>query len=160
MNHFKEHGLRISRKNGLLLGALLIAYFLIMRAVGLGHNYYLRAFNAVLVIFMMYQGIKSYRQFLESEKYGTFFELFKLTMRTAFIGISVFSVFLAIYLDLIDSAFMSEIAIMEGTSPYLSPVSVVGIVFIEGLGSAFVLSYLLIQATKKKTVELGPESNK
>lgn len=160
MDHFKEHGLRISRKNGLLLGALLIAYFLLMKAFGLGHNYYLRAFNAVLVLLMMQQGIKAYRQFLESEKYGTFFELFKLTMRTAFIGISVFSVFLAVYLDILDPNFMAEIATMESTSPFLSPVSVVGIVFIEGLGSAFVLSYLLIQAMKKKTVELGPESSK
>ncbi len=160
MDLFKEHGLRISRKNGLLLGVLLIAYFLLMKVIGLGHNYYLRAFNAVLVLLMMQQGVKAYRQNLESEKYGTFFELFKLTMRTAFIGISIFSVFLAFYLDLLNPAFMAEIKTMESTSPYLSPVSVVGIVFIEGFGSAFVLSYLLIQAVKKRTVELKPESIK
>jgi len=160
MDHFKQHGLRISRNNGLLLAALFITYFLIMRSLGLAHIYYLRAINALFLLLMMRQGISAYRKKITDEKYGTFFDLFKLSMRTAFIGLAIFSVFLAVYLDALDPAFMSEIATMESTSPFLSPVSVVGIVFIEGIGSAFVLSYLLIQAMKKRTVELGSEVSK
>tara|TARA_R110002050_G_scaffold43127_3_gene103630 strand:- start:2342 stop:2824 length:483 start_codon:yes stop_codon:yes gene_type:complete len=160
MDQFNQHGLRISRKNGLFLASFLIAYFLIMRVLGLGHEYYLRLFNGLILILMMRQGIIAYRRFLEEEKYGSSFDFFRLNLRTAFIGIAVFTVFLAIYLDIIDPAFMAELKEQENANPFLSPVSAAGIVFIEGLGSAFVLSYLVVQAMKKRTIELQKQSAK
>lgn len=50
---------------------------------------------------------------------------------------------------------MQELLGQESASPYLSPVTAAGIVIIEGLGSAFVLSYMAIQLLKKLTVELA-----
>ena len=50
---------------------------------------------------------------------------------------------------------MNELRTMESASPYLSPVSAAGIVFIEGFGSAFIISYMAIQLLKKPTVEMA-----
>ncbi len=155
MDNFKRYGLRISRNYGIALGLFLTAYFLVMRLVGLGHEYYLRVFNALILFMVIHQVITKYRNSMQEERYGTFIEHFKVAMRTAFIGIASFSVFLALYLDLMDPTFMGEIAEMESASPFISPVSAAGIVFIEGFGSAFVISYMAIQLLKKPTVELA-----
>ena len=155
MDNFKKHGLRISRNYGIALGLFLSGFFLVMRLVGLGHEYYLRVFNALILFMVIHQVITKYRNYLEFEQYGTFIEHFKLAMRTAFIGIASFSVFLALYLDLLDPMFMNELRTMESASPYLSPVSAAGIDFIEGFGSAFIISYMAIQLLKKPTVEMA-----
>lgn len=155
MDNFKKHGLRISRNYGIALGLFLSAFFLVMRLAGLGHEYYLRVFNALILFMVIHQVITKYRNTLEEEQYGTFLDHFKLSIRTAFIGIASFSVFLALYLDLLDPAFMQELIDLESASPFLSPVTAAGIVFIEGLGSAVVLSYIAIQFRKKPTVELS-----
>jgi hypothetical protein len=44
---------------------------------------------------------------------------------------------------------MQELEQLESPVPYLSPVMASAIVFIEGMGSALVFSYLLIQLMKK-----------
>ncbi len=154
MEDLKIQGFRISRNYGIALGVFLSAYFLVMRLVGLGHEYYLRVFNALILFMVIHQVITKYRKSMNHERYGSFIEHFKIAMRTAFIGIASFSVFLALYLDVIDPVFMQELRDMESASPFLSPVSAAGIVFIEGLGSSFVISYMALQLLKKPTIEM------
>ncbi len=149
MSNYSMHGLRVSRNMGLMLGGFLLLFFLSMRGLGLAHEYYLRVFNAVIMLIIMGLGIKQYRAYLDEENYGSFFDLYKICLRIAFIGIASFSVFLVIYLDIIDPVFMQELEQLESPVPYLSPVMASAIVFIEGMGSALVFSYLLIQLMKK-----------
>ena len=157
MSDYLRYGLSISRKNGLFLAAFLTVFFLAMRALGLAHEYYLRVFNALILILLIGRGILSYRSKLEDKHYGTFFDLYRISLRTAFIGVALFSVFLAIYLDQIDPAFMQEIQEVESPVPFMSPVMAAGIVFIEGFGSSLIFSYLVIQFLKKPTVEFNTE---
>lgn len=154
MSDYLRFGKPISTKNGLLLALFLSTFFLAMRGLGLAHEYYLRVFNAIILMMIIAHSILRYRGQLEIEQYGSFFNLYKIALRTAFIGISIFSVFLAFYLDLLDPAFMQEIKDLESPGPYMSPITAAGIVFIEGFGSSFVFSYLTIQLLKKPTVEL------
>lgn len=153
MSDYLRFGKPISKRNGLLLTGFLILFFLAMRALGLAHEYYLRVFNAVILMLVIGLSILRYRSSLKEERYGSFFDLYKLALRTSFIGVATFSVFLAFYLDLIDPTFMMEIQEQESPGPYMSPISAAGIVFIEGFGSSFIFSYLVIQLLKKPTVQ-------
>jgi hypothetical protein len=150
MTEFDKNWRTIPNRYGIGLMLALIGYFLLMRALGLGHEYFLRAFNGVILFAILYGVIQEYKQ-MSSPKYERFFNLFKIAMRTAFIGVAGFSVFIAFYLDLLDPVFMEELLQIE--NPLLSPITAAGIVFIEGFGSSFVLSYLAIQLSKKSTVD-------
>ena len=154
MDYFKQYGLRLSKLYGIALGLFLTAYFLSLRVLGLGHEYYLRVFLAFILFGVIYQVIRKFQAQFEAEKYGNFITYYRVAMRTAFIGIASFSVFLALYLDILDPAFMTEIKMLESGSPYLSPVSIASMVFIEGLGSAFVICYTAIQLLKKPCTEM------
>lgn len=153
MSKFDEYWRKIPNRYGLLLMGALIGFFLLMIALGLGHNYWLRSLNALILFFTLRGAILKYRKESKENMYEDFFNFFKVAMRTAFVGIAGFTVFVAIYLDLIDPAFMEEVRQIEKISPYLTPITAAGIVFIEGFGSAFVCTYLVIQITKQKTVE-------
>lgn len=76
MDNFKKHGLRISRNYGIALALFLSGFFLVMRLVGLGHEYYLRVFNALILFMVIRQVITKYRNTLKYEENGTFLEPF------------------------------------------------------------------------------------
>jgi len=114
--------------------------------------YWLRAFNAIILFLTLKTAISEYKK-ISGEGYEEFFNYFKISMRTALIGIAGFAVFVAIYLDQIDPVFMEEVRTVENLSPYLTPVTAAGIVFIEGFGSSFLCSYLAIQLLKRSTIE-------
>lgn len=148
----------ISRKYGLLLFVLFAAYFLIMRAVGLGHEYWLRSLNVVWLLLGIMGAIYAFKNQSENTVFDAFFDYFKVAMRTALIGIGFFALGLAVYLDLIDPAFMAELQEYESFGGIISPVSVSFLIFFEGMGSAFVCSYLGIQLLKTRMVEKPTET--
>jgi hypothetical protein len=152
MSKFDQQWRKIPNRYGLILMGSLIGYFLLMRATGLGHEYWLRAFNAVILYSILMTAIKEYKK-RSGDAYSEFFNYFKISMRTALIGIAGFAIFVAIYLDVLDPIFLEEVRTVEKISPYLTPVTAAGIVFIEGFGSAFLCSYLAIQYLKRTTVE-------
>lgn len=154
MIEFDLHWRRIPKRMGLGLGLSLIAYFMLMHLIGQEHNYWLRVVNAFILFAFVRSSIKIYQSRLREEKYDFFINFFKIAMRTAFIGIGIFTLFVAIYLDQINPVFMEELRTLEQLSPGLTPIQAAGIVFIEGFGSAFLVSYISIQLLKKKTVEL------
>jgi hypothetical protein len=153
MSKFDKYWRKIPNRYGVLLAAALIGYFLLMRALGLGHVYWLRALNAFILFFTVRGAILKYRNESSDTMYDEFFNFFKIGMRTAFVGITAFAVFVAIYMDVLDPTFLEEVRQVEKLSPYLTPVTAAGIVFIEGFGSAFVCTYLVIQISKRKTVD-------
>ncbi len=153
MSNFDKNWRTIPTRHGLAMFGLLATYFLIMRFVGLGHVYWLRAINLLFVFFVMRSALRTYRMRSKASYYDDFSDFFRIAVRTSFIGIGVFSIFLAIYLDQLDTAFMQEILTEENISPYLSPVSAAILIFIEGMTSSLACGYILIQILKARTVE-------
>jgi zinc transporter ZupT len=153
MSNFDKQWRKIPTRYGLGLMGALIGYFLLMNATGFGHDYWLRALNALILFSIVRGAIKAYKDSSDADYYNDFFNFFKIGMRTALLGVAGFAVFVALYLDVIDPAFLVEVQTQEKISPYLTPVTAAGIVFIEGFGSAFICSYLVIQILKKSTVE-------
>jgi len=159
MNDFNYYWRKIPNKQGLLMFAGLTVFFLLMRAFGLAHSYWLRALNIFVVFFFIRQAIMGYHKKIKASYYEDFFDYFKIGIRTSFIGIGAFAVFLAVYLDLIDPAFMEELQDQESFGGLITPVSVSFLIFLEGMASSFVCSYAIIQIKKSRTVE-KPEEKK
>lgn len=153
MSEFDKYWRKLPNRYGLFLFGLLMAYFFISLALGLAHEYWLRAFNFLFLFGTLWAVVKRYKKETSSSYYEEFFDFFKISMRTAIIGIGLFAIFIAFYLDLINPQFLVEMKEIEQLSPYLTPISAAAILFIEGVGSSFVCSYLVIQILKSKTVE-------
>lgn len=152
MSTFDKLTRSIPTKNGLFIFGGLTAFFLIMRLVGLAEIYWLRAFNLVIVIFFLRNAILSFRQ-KSSESYQSFNTMFMISVRTCFVGIGFFAIFLAIYLDQIDTSFMDTLAVKESFGGQITAVSAAFIVFVEGMISGMSASFVLIQLFKSKTIE-------
>jgi hypothetical protein len=139
--------------NGLIGGFLvfvgLVAYFLIMKAVGLEHNLELRALNIVIMGAGVFYSIKSIR------KNNTDFNYFKgigTGMITAVSSSLAFSVFVFIYL-MSNPDFLQEIKSVEPFGNYLNAFLISFIIIMEGSGSGFFLSFGIMQWYKKRTPE-------
>lgn len=135
---------------GLVMGGALIAYFLIMKLLGLESNFYLRIFNFVILIVGVYFLLNS--QIKNSTIPVTYFEGFGLGLRSTLTSIIVFLVFMATYVRFLDPEFMQ---ILQASQIWGSNVALfqaaVGIL-IEGIASACVLNFAWMQYFKKYTV--------
>lgn len=153
MQNYIKDKKKVSNRYGLLLFGGLTAYFLLMRGLGLGHEYWLRLFNIFIVFGSLVAAMAHYKRISDREYYAQFFDFYKVGMRTALVGIGSFALFLALYFDLLDPVFLQEAKRVENLSPILSPVMAAGLVFFEGIGSALLCSYLAIHLLKYRTVE-------
>ena len=146
----KKHSIEY---NGLIGGILvfvgLVAYFLIMKAVGLEHNLELRALNIVIMGAGVFYSIKSIK------KNNADFNYFKgigTGMITAVSSSLAFSVFVFIYL-MSNPDFLQEIKSVEPFGNYLNAFLISFIIIMEGSGSGFFLSFGIMQWYKKRTPE-------
>jgi hypothetical protein len=139
--------------NGILGGVLvfigLVAYFLIMKAIGLEHNLELRAFNLIIMGIGVFFSIKSIKEKNEDFDY---FKGIGTGMLTALSSSLAFAIFIFIYL-ISNPAFMQEIKEVEPFGNYLNAFLISFIIIMEGTGSGFFLSYGVMQWYKKKTPE-------
>lgn len=149
----------IAIKHGIYLMLGLIGFFLLMLATGLAHVYWLRVLNAFILYFIVQAAIKNFKSRSRASYYEDFLDFFRVGMITGIIGIIGFVVFIALYLDVINPAFMEEVRTIEKLSPYLTPITAAGIVMIEGIGSTFICCYLAIQYQKRSTVETPIDPN-
>jgi hypothetical protein len=134
---------------GIMVFIGLVAYFLIMNAVGLGHNLELRALNIVIMGGGVLYSIKSIH------KKNPDFDYFKgigTGMFTALSSSLAFAIFIFIYL-LSNPEFLQEIKNVEPFGNYLNAFLISFIIIMEGTGSGFFLSYGVMQWYKKRTPE-------
>jgi len=135
---------------GLMIGAALIAYFLLMKFIGLETNFYLRIFNFIILIGGVYFLLNS--EIKKSKRSVTYFEGLGLGLRSTITSVVVFIAFLAAYIKFFDPDFMQvlESSKIWGTDITISQAAT-GI-FIEGMASAIVISFAWMQYFKKYTV--------
>jgi hypothetical protein len=135
-------------KYGLGLFAALTGYFLLMKLFGLEHVLELRVLNLFIVGGTLFLAVRELQR--NNQWSASYFSSFATSMKTAGIGISLFSLFMVIYLSAIDPSFMTEIAKTEIFGNYVNP-SIIGFVLLfEGLGSAFLVTYTVMQYVKGK----------
>lgn len=137
---------KISYKYGILIAAMLIFYFLIVRIIGLHENPILRVFNGVLMGFGLYLSIRNRKKF-ESEnfKYG---HGFKTGIMSGFIATIIFVFFMAIYMYHIDTSFDETVMASWSEDYQQGPAILLFVLFLEGLASTVVLTLAFMQKFK------------
>ncbi|MCZ4407462.1 DUF4199 domain-containing protein [Cryomorphaceae bacterium 1068] len=142
---------------GLIMAAGLVAYFLLMKLLGLETNFYLRIFNFIILIAGVYFLMRN--EIVRSTQSVTYFEGLGLGLRATVSSVIVFLIFLAGYINFFDPEFMQILKESEiwGTDITLSQ-AVTGIL-IEGIASSVVISFAWMQYFKKYTVSPNASLN-
>lgn len=140
-------------KYGLFIGLGLIAYFMLMKIFGLEDNFVLRLFNFVILIVGVYFLLKN--QVVDASEPVSYFEGLGLSLRATITSIAVFLIFLAVYVLGFNTGFIEVLQESQiwGTKITL-PQAAIGI-FIEGMASAVIISFIWMQYFKKYTSSKG-----
>ena len=137
---------KISIKYGLITAGLLIAYFLILRLMGLHYNPWLRLSNGIFMAFGIYMVIRQYK--LISGDDFTYTNGFKTGLMTGFLATFVFALFMAIYMFHLDVEFMNTL-LKEWFKDYSHGGGIlIFIILIEGLSSTTILTLTFMQIFK------------
>ncbi len=124
----------------------LVLYFLFMKVIGQETNFYLRIFNAFIVIGGVYA---LFKQRINSGKPMTYFQGlgmgFLMTITTVF----SFIIFLGAYVSVVDPSFISVLESSGMWGSNLTLGQAVFAIFIEGMASGAVISYAWMQYFKK-----------
>ena len=132
---------RIPENYGIKIAGGLIAYFLIMKFVGLGHHVELRLLNLFIQVGGIYFALKKFK-----ETHGAHINYFRALITgvaTAAIGSLIFALFLFLYMKL-DNDMMQSIIDNEPMGRYLNPYISAFIVLLEGVFSGLLVTFVLI----------------
>ena len=142
-----NQSLPISIKYGVFIAITLIAFFLVLRLVGLHENPWLRLFNGVAMAAGIFFALKYYK--LKTGGEMTYINGIKTAIITGFVATFIFSLFMAIYLFHLDPEF-TELLMGTWFSNYdAGPGLLVFIIILEGLASSVVMALSFMQYFKK-----------
>ncbi|MCX7547047.1 DUF4199 domain-containing protein [Xanthomarina sp. F1114] len=137
---------KISIKYGLITAILLIAYFLILKLMGLHTNPWFRLANGLIMAFGIYTVIKQYK--LISGNDFTYINGFKTGLITGFLATFVFALFMGIYFFHLDVEFMNTL-LKDWFQDYNHGGGIlIFVIIIEGLSSTTILTLAFMQIFK------------
>jgi hypothetical protein len=140
MNLFTDPN-RIPENFGLRIAVGLIAYFLLMKVIGLSHHVELRLVNLVILSLGVYLALKKFKN--EHADHLNYFRGLIMGVATAGIGSLGFGLFLFIYMQL-DGSMMTSIIEHEPMGRYLNPYMSAFIVVLEGFFSGLLVTFVLL----------------
>jgi hypothetical protein len=140
MNLFTDPN-RIPENYGLRIAVGLIAYFLLMKIIGLSHHVELRLVNLVILSLGVYLALKKFKN--EHADHLNYFRGLIMGVATAGIGSLGFGLFLFIYMQ-VDSSMMASIVANEPMGRYLNPYMSAFIVVLEGFFSGLLVTFVLL----------------
>lgn len=132
---------RIPENYGLRIAGGLIAYFIIMNAIGLGHHVELRLLNLFVLTAGVWAALKKFKQ--THSEHLNYFRGLITGVATAGFGSLVFGLFLFIYLK-IDTGMMEAIVQNEAMGRYLNPYITAFIIVLEGFFSGLLVTFVLL----------------
>lgn len=138
----------IAVKYGLITFGGLVAYFLIMKIVGLVHVVELRSLNFIIMITGVWLAFKEYKK--SHPKGLGYFDGLGLGIQTTAISVIPFALFIFFYLQL-NPAFMELIKANEMFGYQLNPYLLAFLIAFEGSLSGFFIAFALMQYMKRKT---------
>lgn len=133
-------------KYGLLITVLLIAYFLVLKLMGLHTLTVLSAFNAVIYGFGIYLSISSYKKSHLPFKYEKGFQAGLLSGSFASI---LFGIAMAVYMHHIDPSFANTILDKWDADLSNGSFFLIASVFIMGFSTSFILTLAFMQLLKE-----------
>ena len=135
---------KVAVKYGLIIFVSLVAYFLVMKFVGLFEIHELRGLNFLILITGIWRALTVYK------KQGSlsYFDGIGLGSLTTIIGVVPFSVFIFFYLQA-DAQFMANIMANEAFGQYLNPYILAFLISFEGSISGVLVSFAMMQYLKR-----------
>ena len=144
-------------KYGLLTSVSLIAFFFIMKLLGLAEVTELRTLNALIMFGGIFLAIRNFKM----KKFSYEFNYLSGIATGFFTGMVTavsFALFVAVYLYF-DPSFMAAVVADNPQTDFLNPVTSAMVIFIEALASGFLFSYISMQYLKNDiTVPLSKSS--
>ena len=133
---------KTAEKYGLITAIGLIALFFLMKLIGVVHVIELRALN----FFVLATGVIMALRYFSKTKPESFTYLkgLGLGVLTAIIASVSFGLFVFIYTNFIDPAFMQSIVENEPFGQYLNPYIVGVAVAVEGIASGLILAFIIM----------------
>ena len=137
---------RIGLKIGLVTSLGLLAYFFIMKALGLAHIIELRVFNFMILGAGIIYGIQK----LKAELHEPNFYLKGLVegLFISLVAVLPFAIIISLYLEYFDIALMNHIKEGLSSSEYINGFSIFAIIFMEGMASGGIIGYCAMQYFK------------
>jgi len=132
---------RIPQNYGIKIAGGLIAYFLIMNFIGLGHHVELRLLNLAIQTAGVYFALKKFK-----ETHGenlNYFRALITGVATAAIGSGIFALFMFVYMQL-DASLMRSVIENEPMGRYLNAYMASFIVALEGVFSGLLVTFVVI----------------
>ncbi|MBX2915027.1 MAG: DUF4199 domain-containing protein [Cyclobacteriaceae bacterium] len=148
---------RIPENYGLKIAGGLIAFFLLMKVLGLAHIYELRFLNVFIQVGGIYFALKKFRE--THDEHMNYFRALVTGVATGAVSSVIFALFLFIYLT-VDPGFMQDIITNEPMGRYLNPYITAFMVALEGLFSGLLFTFIIINYVNTDDVnEPQGESN-
>jgi hypothetical protein len=132
---------RIPESYGIKIAGGLIAYFLLMNFIGLGHHVELRLLNLAIQTAGAYFALKKFK-----ETHGSNLNYFRALITgvaTTSIGSGIFALFMFAYMQL-DASLMQSVIDNEPMGRYLNPYMASFIVALEGGFSGLLVTFVVI----------------
>jgi hypothetical protein len=136
----------VSIKIGLYMLAALIAYFLLMYALGLGYRTEFRFFNSVIQILFVYRAIRAYYALSPKSTHNNLLGVAQ-GMWVSLIGVGGFAVFITIFMYL-NPTLMTAIAQNSVLKNSLNPFTVSLYIVAEGLIVSLIGSYIFTRVSE------------
>ena len=138
---------RIVIRNGLVMFACLVIFFLIMHVLNLSKLYHFRIFNGVIHIIFMTSSIRAFLKH-QSEDYN-YLSGVGIGIVTSMIGIVLFCIFQLVFLAL-NPEFMTS---LQENVPYigehLTPFTAALSIFMEAVAISLIGSYVIMRILEK-----------
>jgi hypothetical protein len=133
---------KTAEKYGLLTAIGLIALFFIMKILGVVHIIELRVLN----FFVLAAGVVMALRYFSSIKPDsfTYFKGLGLGVLTGIVASIIFGLFIFVYTNFIDPAFMQAMIENEPFGQYLNPYIAAVAVAVEGIASGLILSFIVM----------------
>ncbi|MCA1752569.1 MAG: DUF4199 domain-containing protein [Cryomorphaceae bacterium] len=136
-----------SIKYGLLTGAALIVYFLLMKLAGLEGNFALRFVNFFILISGCYLLLRSIYSGKNAD--GSYFSGLVAGVVLSVTAVITFTAFMALYVLAIDPEFMKILENSQIWGNHLELEQAAFAIIIEGMASGVVITYSLMQYFKR-----------
>lgn len=142
---------KIGLKYGLLTAVALIAYFMLMKLLGLSHIIELRFLNGIIMAIGVVLAIRAYK--IRKEGRIGYFKGIGTGVITAIVGTTIFAGFMVTYVKLGGEALVETLAADEyfGGQVVATPgVVIFSVLMLEGVISGFMIAFIAMQYFKQR----------
>lgn len=143
---------KVGIKYGLFLAGGLVAYFLLMKLLGLEDILELRFLNIFILIAAVVGAIKFYKK--NCSTLMTYFKGIGVGVFTSMVGAVIFALFMGLYLGILDPSFLENIkSEWSAYAAHINPFTISFIIVLEGTISGFFTTFIAMQYYKLSHAE-------